>query len=572
MLKKLRLAVLMGAVVAGCVMVRPGEAASEPDAAPKGRVFVAWQLPDKPTKNWFVGPGQVTPSLDDLQPQPGQKLKPLHLDLARNEKESAFFLLSGLQDAELTVTITGPDVFAKTALFTRSRELNMLVPLEDTLKLKKGKTEELWMRFSSYGVAPGVYKGAIECKRASSGKSLGSLPVTLRVWNVAMPAKNIIHCTGYSSGVGFINGLSGDRVKDEAYKKRLNAYLANMAEMRMDSLAVSLNKWALYQPVKINGKPMAVALRSNPSLLKRGTLPRLDLSYYDSFFAIARKNGFESISFMGPQALFLVPLGLCSEILGKKVTVDTPEGRRYALWVASEWRKYLQKQGFKQIQAKEDDEIKPGDIARYNNVCDIFKQAGWRTYTTWTGVIPKSPDLIRKVNKNSDQWQLQFLSLDSFRTLVGKQPNLIDQGDEIWFYGGGNTVYRFSYLYVRLYGWLAGYYGTDGFAWYVYCDWHENETIAHLKDGVVYSSAALEGLRDGIEDAQLYAMLNRKRLAGADSRVWTPDTYSHGLVARGQGVLPLEKLTHGSYEFYGFRSTTPDTVRQAKAKLLRMLQ
>ena len=563
MSKKLVLTIVVS-VGACLLMPRPG-VASEPDAGPKGPLFVAWELPDKPTENWFVGPGQVTPSLDDLSPQPGQEVKSLHLDLARNEKESAFFLVSGLQDAELTVAVTGPDIFAKTVLFTRSREVNMLIPLEDTLKLKKGKTEELWMRFSSYKVKPGVYKGAIEFKHAQSGKSLGSLPVTLKVWKVAMPARNIVQCTGYSSGVGFINGLSGNPDKDEAYRKRLHAYLANMAEMRLDSLAISTNKFSIYDPVKINGKPLQAVLRSDPLLLKGDTLPQLDFSYYDSFFAIAMKYGFKSISFMGPQSLFTGPLAC----LGKEVTVDTPEGRRCAVWLAGQWRKYLQKQGFKPIWAKENDEIKPDEISSYNKICDIFKEGGWRTYTTWTGTIPKSPDLIRKVNKNAEQWQMQLLSLDIFRNLVAKQPQLIDRTDEVWFYGGGNGVYRFSYLYVRLYGWLAGYYDTDGFAWYVYCDWHKNETIAVLKDGVVYSTPALEGLRDAIEDAQLYAMLNRKLLPGADKRQWTPSKYSHGLVARGGDVpLPLEKLTYGAYVFYGFRSPTPDTVRQAKAKLL----
>ena len=556
------------AVWACLLMPSPG-VASEPDAGPQGPLFVAWELPDKPTEKWFVGPGQVTPSLDDLSPQPGQEVKSLHLDLARNEKESAFFLVSGLQDAELTVAVTGPNIFAKTALFTRSREVNMLIPLEDTLKLKKGKTEELWMRFSSHKVKPGIYKGAIEFKHAQSGKSLGSLPVTLKVWKVAMPPRNIVHCTGYSSGVGFINGLSGNPDKDEAYKKRLHAYLANMAETRLDSLAISVNKFSIYDPVKINGKPLQAVLKSDSSLLKGDTLPQVDFSYYDSFFAIATKYGFKSISFMGPQALFTGPLAC----LGKEVTVDTPEGRRCAVWLAGEWRKYLQKQGFKAVWAKENDEIKPEEIPSYNKICDIFKEGGWRTYTTWTGTIPKSPDLIRKVNKNAEQWQMQLLSLDVFRNLVAKQPQLIDRKDEVWFYGGGNGVYRFSYLYVRLYGWLAGYYDTDGFAWYVYCDWHKNETIAVLKDGVVYSTPALEGLRDAIEDAQLYAMLNRKLLPRADKRQWTPSKYSHGLVARGGGVpLPLEKLTYGAYVFYGFRSPTPDTVRQAKAKLLRTLE
>ena len=562
--------VLTIVVCVGACLLMPGPGiASGPGTGPEAPPFVAWQLPDKPTEKWFIGPGQVTPSLDDLSPQPGQEVKSLHLDLARNEKESACFLVSGLQDAEVTVAITGPDIFAKTVLFTRSREVNMLIPLKGPLKLKKGKTEELWMRFSSHKVEPDVYKGAIEFKHSQSGKSLGSLPVMLKVWKVVMPPRNIVHCTGYSSGIGFINGLSGNPDKDEAYKKRLHAYLANMAETRLDSLAISINKFSIYDPVKINGTPLQAVLRSDPSLLKGDTLPQVDFSYYDTFFAIAMKYGFKSISFMGPQSLFIGPLAC----LGKEVTVDTSEGRRCAVWLAGEWRKYLQKQGFKAIWAKENDEIKPDEIPSYNKICDIFKEGGWRTYTTWTGTIPKRPDLIRKVNKNAVQWQMQLLSLDIFRNLVAKQPALIDRTDEVRFYGGGNGVYRFSYLYVRLYGWLAGYYDTDGFAWYVYCDWHKNETIAVLKDGVVYSTPALEGLRDAIEDAQLYAMLNRKLLPRADKRQWAPGKYSHGLVAKGGGVLlPLEKLTYGAYVFYGFRSPTPDTVRQAKAKLLRTLE
>lgn len=567
MTKRLFLTMVLG-IGAGLVAARPG-LASDSEIDRTGSPFVTWQLSNSKAERWFISSGQVTPSLDGLSPQPGQEIRSIDLELARNEKESAYFLVSGLEDTELSVAVTGPDIFANTALFTRTGKVNVLIPLEGPLKLDKGRTEELWLRFSSDKTKPGVYQGAVEFKHAQSGKLLGRLPVTLRVWKVTMPARNIVHATGYSSGVGFINGLSGNPGRDEAYKKRLHAYLGNMAENRLDSLAISTNKFSIYKPVKVNGQPLLDVLTSDPQLVKADKLPPVDFSYYDSFFAIARKHGFKSISFMGPQALFNGPLGC----LGKDVTVDTPEGRRCACWLVGEWHRYLQKQGFKSIWAKEDDEIKPDEIASYNKICDIFQEGGWKTYTTWTGTIPKTPRLIRQVNRNAQQWQMQLLSLDIFRNLVGKQPQLIDRSDEVWFYGGGNGVYRFSYLYVRLYGWLAGYYDTDGFAWYVYCDWHENETIAVLRDGVVFSSPALEGLRDAIEDAQLYAMLNRKRLPGADRRRWTPSKCSHGLVARGGDVsLPLEKLTYGAYVFYGFRETTQDSLRQAKAKLLHALE
>ena len=75
--------------VGACLLLSRSGVGSEPDVAPQAPLFVAWERSDKSTEKWFVGPGQVTPSLDDLSPQPGQEVKSLHLDLARNERVQA---------------------------------------------------------------------------------------------------------------------------------------------------------------------------------------------------------------------------------------------------------------------------------------------------------------------------------------------------------------------------------------------------------------------------------------------------------------------------------------------------
>ena len=439
----------------------------------------------------------------------------------------------------------------------------------DTLEESRHITQELWIRFSSYGAAAGQYEGCLNVTPADGPAQ--KLPVTIKVWKTEMPAENIVRCVGYAGGIGFLNGLTGDPAKDEPFKKRLDAYFANMEETRIDVLEI-YSPLTIWNQAKIGGQPMQDVLKDDPSILKREPLPEIDLSYYDSFFEIPKKHGLRhDVVIVGP--IYARMLSWLGGVLGEEMTLETPHGRKYAVWLAGAWQKYLRKQGFKNIWAKIDDEIPPEGIPSYNKNCDLFRLAGARPYTTWTGTIFQTPDLIRKVNRNAEQWQLQFLSLDIFRNLVNEQPSLIDPTDEIWFYAGGGGPYRFSYLHVRLYGFLSGYYNMEGFGWWTYCWWHKNEMIAFRKDGTVYSTPALEGLRDAIEDAQLYVMLNRKTAGGDDKRSWTPTKFSYGLVGRQSGLVPLvEKSYAGFWNYYSIGATSLDAVLKGKARLLEMLE
>ena len=589
MMRKLVVAVLT-AIVFVASAAKELSAAKQRELAFGDRPYLLWQRGEQ---DWSSIAGQSVVDLDKAWPEPAQAVTglrldlagestrglvmpgeaqavtSLRLDLARNEKESVSLLISATRDIDLKINTDGQAIFQNAALFSRSRDVNRLIPLEGSLRIKKGSTEELWIRFSSYGAAAGQYEGSLNFTPADGPAR--KLPLSIKVWKTEMPEENIVHCLGYAGAIGFLNGLTGDPAKDELFKQRLDDYFANMKETRIDVLEIYV-PLTIWNQAKIGGRPMQDVLKNDPSILKREPLPEIDLSYYDSFFEIPKKHGLRhNVVMVG--AIYEGMLSWLGEVLGEEMTLETPQGRKYAVWLAGAWQKYLKKQGFKNIWGKIDDEIPPERIPSYNKNCDIFRLAGARPYTTWTGTIPQTPDLIRKVNRNAEQWQIQFLSLDIFRNLVNEQPSLIDPTDEILTYAGGGGPYRFSYLHVRLYGFLSGYYNLEGFGWWTYCWWHKNEMIAFRKDGTVYSTPALEGLRDAIEDAQLYVMLNRKTAGGDDKRSWTPTKFSYGLVGRQSGLVQLEVKNYaGLWNYYGIGVTSLDAVLKGKARLLEMLE
>jgi len=517
------------------------------------------------TANWV-------PSLDFLFPLPGAKLDAIRLDLARDEKERFPVLVTTMKDARITIALSGDPVFEATQLFRRSADYHKLLPFKGRVQADKLVTCEFWLKFSSVGVAPGEYKGALNVSN-ESGQTY-TVPIAMKVWNVALPDKPLLRFSPYSGAVGFINSLTGDPNADGAKLPQFDAYFADMKEAGFHGMEVYLHPYTFYVPVRINGEPFLTALKNNPDLLTRETLPKIDFSYYDPYFAIPRKYGMtEYIMLMGP-ANILRPIGSFAELLNREIREDSPEYERYALWLAREFREYLEAQGAKHLLAKHMDEISPEKLNEYKRVASLLQKAGWKAYCTWTGKIPQTPELIRQVNPNSDQWQIQLLSLDIFRTIVGREPDLIDRTDEIWFYGGGSNTYRYSYAAARAYGWYAGYYNVEGMGWWAYRMWHSRgEGVVFYDDGVVYTTPAREGLADALDDAQLYLMLNRKAYPDRDKREWDPEMYSFGLVGHDKGILPLTlKKYRDLWDYRAFGAVSLDDIRRARAQLLSLLE
>jgi hypothetical protein len=522
--------------------------------------FLVWDAPES----------EEVVSLDFLIPVKGDAAGPIVLDMAGNEKESTSLLVTAKEDCSIHTFFEGAEIVKKAEILHRLPGFAWLEKVSGgVLTLKSNKTEELWFRFSTEGVEPGKWDGAIVCE--SSGVQT-RVPVSIRVWKTTIPEKNYVRVQPYSGGIGFINGIPHDPKKREEFVRRIDAFFSNMRENRIDILDFYFNQYTLWHSVKINGVPFWDALKKSPEILEKPELPALDFSDYDPYLAVAAKYGLlDEVVIQGPSGIYKAAVPNIAKILKKEIKEGSPEYEKLMLWLACNLRLWLESKGAKKVMAKHLDEIEPERIPRWKETANLFAKAGYYPYSTWTGKIPHNTEFIKQLNPECTQWQVQSYSIDSFRTIVGEGPSLIDPADEVWYYGGGSNPYRIPYVYARLMGWTAGYYDLDGFGFWTYRGWHSEGTgLCFYRDGEVLSSPALEGLRDGIEDAQLYAMLNRK--TRGDRRMWTPERYGHGLVGEKGAVLLIEPKTYGTYRYKGFSEYSTVLVREAKKRLLELLE
>lgn len=150
----------------------------------------------------------------------------------------------------------------------------------------------------------------------------------------------------------------------------------------------------------------------------------------------------------------------------------------------------------------------------------------------------------------------------------------IDPDDEVLYY---SSLQRdLPYTDMRRLAWLALARDLPGYGTWTYYWWREENRSAEWMDGRVISSPAVEGIRDGNEDAALF-VLARGRIEGLDDPQ-TRAAYQERLdaIVGGEGaILPMEERT---YERYIARPVWQDIAvedaaqfRSAKQAVIRLL-
>ena len=102
------------------------------------------------------------------------------------------------------------------------------------------------------------------------------------------------------------------------------------------------------------------------------------------------------------------------------------------------------------------------------------------------------------------------------RPTEGKAAVPLDEGDQVWYYDGGN--YNKPYEEGRNKAWCACAIGAHGYTWWIYwwgnstdqIVWYDQETER------IIHSPIWHGLRDANEDAAYYHMLQQRLQAQGD--------------------------------------------------------
>ncbi|NOY79941.1 MAG: hypothetical protein GXP31_02935 [Kiritimatiellaeota bacterium] len=311
------------------------------------------------------------------------------------------------------------------------------VPGEDRIELlpvpagpltwQAGERRTVWLRVSSHGNKPGTVALPLGL---GIGKSACEVRIRLKVWKVRIPqdAPRPFHVRGYCGGFPVWTG--GYEVTDKGLKQ-LEAILAVFAEMGGDVLDWN-GVWARFcGHVRIAGTNdmLAETAKTHPERIRLDALPRLDFSYYDPWFDIAKRYGVTRVeAYMADPRSPQWTWRLFDATVGRdRVKPDTPEARRVIAWFYREMKRCFEERGFQGFFCKISDEISPEIIPTYIATARTVRGSGWRPFTTITGMIARTARHIRAMNPYCDQWQLSWGLKDDFLALTHRKYVLSEQ-------------------------------------------------------------------------------------------------------------------------------------------------
>ncbi|MGD8240055.1 MAG: hypothetical protein PVH68_15980, partial [Armatimonadota bacterium] len=345
---------------------------------------------------------------------------PLELDLPRDDDRYLAVTVNVLKDFEAAVRVDVPDEWrgqVRALRETPGQDRRELLPIPETpVSLKAGAVENIWLRVGSTEKAPGEHRIPL---RLALGD--GSHPVTirLRVWPVTVESTRPFHLRGYSGG--FMVWTGGYEVEAEKLP-RLEAILGAFAEMGGDVLDWNCVWGRIIAHVKLaeTGENLLEVTKAAPDRIELANLPRLDFSYYDPWLELAKKYGVTRVETHMPHPEnSQLNWRLLDPAVGKgRAEPGTPEARRVTTWFFAEMKRWLESHGCHGFFAKISDEISPERIPSYIETAEVAREAGWRPFTTITGMIARTARHLRTMDPHCDQWQLNFSLKDDFFALL----------------------------------------------------------------------------------------------------------------------------------------------------------
>lgn len=436
-------------------------------------------------------------------------------------------------------------------------------PLEGSQKisLKPGEAYRLWLSVDARGIDAGAYEDSLFL---AVGEGWVGVPLRVRVWPVAVPDGRPFEVRGYATLGDFTGGYA---VADSSLRQ-LDALLGAYAQMGgsvFDWTAV----WArVLEQVRIDstGEILTQVAGEDPGRLDLEALPGLDFSYFDPWLEVARQHGVDRVeTYMEYPASSRWQWACLDPAVGKeRVAAGTGAADKVIVWLYSELRRYFESRGFRGFFCKIADEIAPEHVPEYVRTAQLVRQAGWRPFTTVTGMVARTAEQVAAMNPYCDQWQVSLMLKDDFSKLTATNPLArVDPGDEIWFYGGSSQPFRQTYENAARYPLLAAVEGVNGYGWWAFQWWQASEKVVWYQadSGTVRVGPAFLGRRDGWEDARLFHWVVRQLRA-------LPEGF-----AAGAGESSLIELGEETSEVYRWTTivnlSSPAALNRVRRALLQ---
>jgi len=352
----------------------------------------------------------------------------LEVDLPLDEERAIYIGINALKDftdATLQVEVSEPLKGSVQPGWEVSGENFVAVePLKNqrTVKLSAGIEHRLWILVNSHAKRAGIYSGRV---KVQISEQQFVVPFKVRIWNVRAPRD---HRPFSVRGYGTIGDFAGGYEVTPENLRRMDALFRAYAAIGGNVLDWTVYWAPVLAKVKIAGtnEVLTEVAKNQQDKLPLDNLPALDFSYFDPWLKLAKKYGITRVeTYLDFIESSTWQWRLLDPAIGKgRVKFGTEEAERVIEWVLRELRRYFQGHGFTGFFCKIGDEISPEHIPSYIRCAKVASRAGWRPFTTITGMIARTAEHINAMNPYCEQWQVAIVLKDDFGRLLSERYRL----------------------------------------------------------------------------------------------------------------------------------------------------
>lgn len=473
----------------------------------------------------------ITPSSEDRArgwmlfeeagPNRGKSVSQIPFDMMQNEPEGFpvhFYSISF--EGDVAISCETPEGFTLESFIPELIEETIWQEKRYGLKLNPGKVfsvkpgedRTLFFRLSVAEPPPGKYTCKINF--TPQGKKPLSLDIPVTVYPVRFPehpymvfdVNNVANylCARQEKGI-----WKWDETKAKNYLTDMERHGVLTQTISGTNSPNSNQSYHLVRD-RETGLPLPEAIRKNPERFKAAALPPLDFSEWDWFFEKLLTHGMSQVRF---------PLGNCGEgfmsrhtALTKLIYGETlpPGDIRHLVvqeWFDRELVRYLKDKGFIRVLGTIDDEIPSEKMGWWVQHAFRASMVGFEPGVTTSALTLESDTVSHLLAPFMRYWIIGTFGKDSLNKR--RNQNVIRPTDWV-------ITYHSSACHWQPYDEMRGHCGIrnayvelDACWIQVYYRWNQSEAVIYPGENGPISSAAWEGARDGLDDANVYLLARR---------------------------------------------------------------
>ncbi len=348
---------------------------------------------------------------------PGAELTELRFDCPMRGSDSLTVQVAGFAEVDAHVAIEGDGAQAFTVR-RADEDRNRLLPTP-RLALVAEDVRPLQIVFDPGDAGPGELSARLVLTGA--GGRTQTIALTGTVHPLRLPDRRLIWLKSYGGSVYMFTG--GPKMEPENLE-RLEFFLDDGETMGNSVCEIIINPDQTLSRVRVRGTDLTIAetLERRPELFADlSRLPALDFTFLNPWIHRSQLHGFRWAETHAPPPGRSNTLALIHRVAGAPVAPESEAYRRIYVWYLRELGRWMLERGWPEVAVKIADEISPDAVPGWITTATLCRQAGLRPYTTITGNVAGTPDLLNAMNPVADGWQVQWMSTQTFRDLTTRR-------------------------------------------------------------------------------------------------------------------------------------------------------